>query len=94
MQTEEGYIPQNVIGAQFVGSTERMPVLNELVIQKNKVQNSTVLMTYRYKALKKKGDRVDAYYLDSNYHKCRKAFCLKDQSGYWFIVFEEERVSN
>lgn len=92
-ETEEGYVPHNVIGIQFVESVDRISVLNKLVKQKNAVQNSTVLMIYRYKDPQKNVERVDAYHFGSTYRGCRKAFCLKDQSDYWFMVFEEERTS-
>ena len=91
--TEEGYVPRNIIGIQFVESAERILVLNELVKQKNEVQNSNVLMIYRYEDLQKNIQRVNAYYFDQNVQDCRKAFCLKDEWDYWFMVFEEEHSS-
>ena len=47
-KTEEAYVPDYVIGIQNVGNKERIGILNKLVIQKNKKQNSDVLMIYRY----------------------------------------------
>ncbi|WP_394121094.1 hypothetical protein [Planococcus donghaensis] len=92
-ETVEGYTPHNVIGIQFVESVERILVLNELIKQKNEVQNSNVLMIYRYEDPQQKIQRVDAYYFDSTYQECRKAFCLIDEWHYWFMVFEEEHSS-
>jgi len=47
-QTDDGYIPHNVIGIQYIESAERIDYLNELILQKNKVQKSNVLIVYRY----------------------------------------------
>lgn len=92
-ETAEGYIPRNVIGIQYVESVERIQVLNDLVKQKNEVQNSNVLMIYRYEDPQKNIQRVDAYYSDKKFQDCRKAFCLMDEWDYWFMVFEEEHSS-
>lgn len=91
-ETEEGFVPHNVIGIQFVESVERIHILNELVKQKNSTQNSTVLMIYRYFDLEEKLQRIDAYYSSPNQQEYRKAFCLVDDYDYRFMIFEEEHL--
>ncbi|MFJ7849193.1 hypothetical protein ACIQZM_11450 [Peribacillus sp. NPDC097206] len=89
--TEEGFIPHNVIGIQYIESVDRMESLNELIVQKNVVQNSNVLMIYRYYDALFDVQRVYAYSFTPNGLKeVRKAICDKDDSGYWFMSFEEE----
>lgn len=61
-ETEEGYVPENVIGIQYVKSQERIDFLNRKVIEKNSVQQSHVLMIYRFFDTIKKVERVHAYY--------------------------------
>lgn len=90
-QTEESYIPHNVIGIQFIETAERIDFLNELIIDKNKGQNSNVLMIYRYYDAAFDIERVSAYYFTPmGLSERRNAICKQDESGSWFMTFEEE----
>ncbi|WP_240628571.1 hypothetical protein [Bacillus salacetis] len=90
-ETEEGYLPENVIGIQYVDSQERIDFLNNLVLEKNSVQQSQVLMIYRYYDNLKEEERVLAYYFTPEGKiELRNAICKQDEFGYWFMCFEEE----
>lgn len=91
--TEEGFIPHNAIGIQYIESVDRIEYLNNLIIQKNLVQNSNVLMVYRYYDAIIDLERVYAYsFTPAGLKERRSAICDQDDSGYWFIAFEEEYV--
>lgn len=91
--TEEGFIPHNVIGIQYIESVDRMDYLNDLIIQKNAVQNSNVLMFYRYYDAILDIERVYAYsFTPDGLKETRSAIFDQDDSGYWFMAFEEEYV--
>lgn len=91
--TEEGFIPHNVIGIQYIESLDRMDYLNDLIIQKNLVQNSNVLMVYRYYDAILDIERVHAYsFTPDGLKETRSAIFDQDDSGYWFMAFEEEYV--
>ena len=90
-QTEEGYIPHNVIGIQFIESAERINYLNELILQKNKVQQSNALMVYRYYDAENDIERVCTYsFTPKGLNEKRTAICKQDESGCWYMCFEEE----
>ena len=89
--TNEGYIPQNVIGIQNIESSSRISYLNKLVLKKNKNQQSNALMIYRFYDQDFGLDRVWAYHLaPSGTMKERRAICKMDEFGYWVSVFDEE----
>ncbi|WP_019156567.1 hypothetical protein [Robertmurraya massiliosenegalensis] len=89
--TEEGFIPHNVIGIQNVESCDRIKFLNKLIVRKNAVQKSNVLMIYRYYDLESDLERVSAYnYNAKGLSEQRSAICKQDELGYWFMCFEEE----
>lgn len=89
--TEEGYVPHNVIGIQYIESPERIDFLNDLVIQKSAVQKSNALMVYRYYDNELHLERVCAYYFTpTGLNEVRTAICTQDESGYWFMCFDEE----
>ena len=70
-----------------------MNYLNDLIIQKNAVQNSNVLMVYRYYDAILDIERVYAYsFTPDGLKETRSAICDQDDSGYWFMAFEEEYV--
>ncbi|MCK1997514.1 hypothetical protein MPH47_09820 [Psychrobacillus psychrodurans] len=90
-QTEEGYIPHNVIGIQFIESADKIGFLNSLIIQKNAIQNSNALMVYRYYDAELEIERVCAYsFSPKGLSEIRTAICKKDDSGYWYMSFDEE----
>jgi hypothetical protein len=93
-KTEEAYVPDYVIGIQNVGNKERIGILNKLVIQKNKKQNSDVLMIYGYSVDLENDEFIDKiwafYFSGTRILQDRKAICDVDNSGYWFMCFEEE----
>lgn len=92
-ETEEGFIPHNVIGIQYVESAERIEMLNDLIIKKNKIQNSNVLMVYRFYDPLIEVETVHAYYFTpTGLRESRNSICDLDDSGYWFLCFEEEYV--
>ena len=91
--TEEGFIPHNVIGIQYIESVDRMDYLNDLILQKNLVQNSNVLMVYRYYDAILDAQRVYAHsFTPDGLKETRLAICDQDGSGYWFMAFKEEYV--
>ncbi len=90
-QTEEGFVPHNVIGIQYLESAERIVMLNDLIVQKNRIQNSNILMVYRFNDTLHDLQGVHAYYFTpSGLSESRRAICKPDESGYWFSCFEEE----
>lgn len=90
-RTEEGYIPHNVIGIQYIESAARIDELNELIIQKNKEQKSNVLMIYRCQDDVFGLQRVQAYSISSEeLTEKRSAVFSQDQSGYYYMSFDEE----
>ncbi|HZG71888.1 MAG TPA: hypothetical protein VEY51_10180 [Chondromyces sp.] len=90
-QTEEEYIPHNVIGIQYIESAGRINHLNELVLQKNKAQQSNILMVYRYHDDKYGLQRVRAYSITpEGLNEERNAIFNQDQSGYCYLCFDEE----
>lgn len=90
-ETEKEFIPHNVIGIQFVESTERINYLNEKVLEKNAKQKSNVLMVFRYYDAEHDVQRVCGYfYTPTGLSEVRNAICKKDDFGYWFMCFEEE----
>lgn len=93
-ETDEGFTPHNVIGIQYVESRERMDFLNSLVLEKNAIQKSNVLMVYRYFDKLIKLEKVSAFYFSpTNLMEVRNAICKQDELGYWFMCFEEEQNS-
>lgn len=90
-ETEDGYIPHNVIGIQYVESVERIDYLNELVLQKNKVQKSNVLMIFRYHDDELDLQRVCAYSITpEGLIEKRNSIFKQDQSGYCYMYFDED----
>lgn len=90
-QTEGDYTPHNVIGIQLVESMERIEFLNELIIEKNKFQQSNVLMIYRLFDIECDMERVLAYHFTPvGLKETRNAICKQDEMGYWYMCFEEE----
>ncbi|GHI00996.1 hypothetical protein [Neobacillus kokaensis] len=90
-ETEEGFIPHNVIGIQNVETSNRIEFLNNLVLKKNEVQKSTVLMVYRYYDTEHELDRISAYqFSPKGVMRSRNAISKVDDFGYWFMCFEEE----
>jgi hypothetical protein len=90
-KTEENYAPHNVIGIQFIDTKERIEFLNEVVIEKNVVQRSNVLMIYRYYDKEFDLERIYAYsYSTEGLKDIRKAVCKQDFLGHWYMCFEEE----
>ncbi|MBW8352059.1 hypothetical protein K0H71_21895 [Bacillus sp. IITD106] len=90
-QTEDGYIPHNVIGIQYIESAERIDYLNKIILQKNTNQRSNVLMVYRYYDTKLDLERVCAYNFATNgLNEVRNAICKQDESGCWYMCFDEE----
>ncbi|MDM5250101.1 hypothetical protein [Lysinibacillus sp. G4S2] len=93
-QTEEGYIPHNVIGIQYIKSAERVDYLNKLILRKNKIQKSNVLMVYRYYDEEFDLQRVRAYSITpEGLNEERKAIFKYDQSGYCYMCFDEDFAS-
>ncbi|MEI4770474.1 hypothetical protein WAX74_12590 [Psychrobacillus sp. FJAT-51614] len=92
-QTDEGYVPHNVIGIQYIESAERIDYLNKLILNKNRVQGSNVLIIYRFFDNEFDLQRVRAYSITPDgLSEERNAIFNKDQSGYCYICFEEEYV--
>ncbi|WP_249872452.1 hypothetical protein [Oceanobacillus saliphilus] len=90
-KTEDGYFPHNVIGIQYVESMERISVLNEMVIEKNLIQKSNVLMVYRYFDVSEEMEKIEAWYFNaSGKVESREAIAKTDQFGYWFMCLKEE----
>ncbi|NHM30658.1 hypothetical protein G8761_08545 [Bacillus sp. C11] len=89
--TEEGFIPHNVIGIQFIESADRIAYLNNLVIEKNLSQKSNALMVYRYVDPDFNVERVRAYsFTPKGLHETRNAVCKIDDYRYWLMCFDEE----
>ncbi|MCM3624318.1 hypothetical protein M4D70_19000 [Brevibacillus borstelensis] len=92
--TNEEYIPHNVIGIQNIESESKIEHLNKLVIRKNKAQGSNALMIYRFYDADMDVERVWAYnFLASGQIEERKAICRMDELDYWYMCFEEEFVN-
>ncbi|MCA1054331.1 hypothetical protein LCM10_04970 [Rossellomorea aquimaris] len=90
-ETDEGCLPKHVIGIQYIESQERMEFLNKLVVEKNRLQQSHVLMVYRYEDPGTGMQKVSAcWFTPDGKREERHAFCKVDESGYWFMCFEEE----
>jgi hypothetical protein len=90
-ETEEGFIPNDVVGIQYVDSEERISYLNKLVLHKNKQQQSNALMVYRYFDESMQVQRIWAYhFLADGMVEERKAVCKEDEFGYFSMIFEEE----
>ena len=90
-ETEEDFVPHNVIGIQSIESKERIEYLNKMLTQKNAVQNSNVLMVYHLFDPELEGYRIFAYYfLVAGKREERNAICKTDELGYWYMCFEEE----
>lgn len=90
-ETEEGFIPHNIIGIQNVVSMERMEELNSIIMQKNAIQQSNVLMIYRIQDLERDLVRVIATFFKPNGNKViKEAISKRDVLGYWFMCFEKE----
>lgn len=91
--TEEGFVPHNVIGIQAIESEDRIDLLNRFVLEKNTVQKSNALMIYRYYDAELEIDRVAAYFFTpEGLSDSRKAVFTSDQTGCWFMCFDEEYV--
>ncbi|TSB45551.1 hypothetical protein [Alkalicoccobacillus porphyridii] len=91
VESAEGYHPTHVIGIQYVTSEARVEELNQLVKQRNGVQQSHVLMVYRYVDPLFHIECVAAYtFSKGSITEVRKAYCQKDQAGFWQMCFEEE----
>ncbi|MFJ6266299.1 hypothetical protein [Lysinibacillus xylanilyticus] len=91
--TEESYIPHNVIGIQYIESADRIDYLNDLILQKNMFQQSNCLMIYRYYDSDLDLERVYAYsFTPQGLNEVRNAICNRDDSGYWYICFDEDYV--
>lgn len=91
LQTDEAYTPHNAIGIQFIDNTDRIKYLNNLVIEKNKIQKSNVLMIYRYPEPQYNVQRVHAHYFTHDGKKNeRLAICTQDQAGGWYMCFDED----
>lgn len=91
--TDDGYLPHNVMGIQYIESAERIDYLNGLILQKNKVQKSNVLMVYRYYDNEFDVQRVRAYSITpEGLNEERNAVFQQDQSGYCYMCFDEDFV--
>lgn len=91
-ETEEGYIPRNVIGIQRIKSAERIDYLNNIIAKKNAVQKSAVLMIYRYYDASLDAEKISAHFFAADgWNESREAICKQDETGYWFMYFEEEQ---
>jgi len=90
-ETEDAYLPHNVIGIQSIESKERIKILNDLVMQKNSVQQSNVLMVYHLFKTELQGHSIYAYsFTGTGETEERHAIRKVDEFGYWFMCFEEE----
>ena len=55
------------------------------------IQKSNALMIYRYYDAEINSERIYACsFTPKGMSEARKAICAQDQTGYWFMVFEEE----
>jgi hypothetical protein len=86
-KTNNDFIPHNVIGIQNIEDQERIRDLNKLVQKRNKIQQSNVLMVYRFYDSEIEIDRVWAYHSTGAGHVVeeRRAICKLDEMGYWFM---------
>lgn len=92
-QTEKEYSPYNVIGIQFLSNPEEIDELNKIVVERNRMQMSHVLMVYRYHDSELNVQRVDAYFFtQTGLLETRRAFCIVDDMGYSYMCFEEEYI--
>jgi hypothetical protein len=92
-ETEEGFIPHNLVGIQYVESCDRINFLNNLIIQRNEIQKSHVLMVYRYYDGEYDVQRVSAYHFTpKGLSGIRNGICNQDEMGYWYMCFEEEYI--
>ncbi|MCG7344025.1 hypothetical protein MHZ92_07770 [Sporosarcina sp. ACRSL] len=90
-ETEEDYLPHNVIGIQLIESKERIEILNDLVMQKNSIQRSNALMVYHLYDSELDGYRIYAYsFTETGEIEERHAIRKVDEFGYWYMCFEEE----
>ncbi|MCA0970837.1 hypothetical protein LCM20_09565 [Halobacillus litoralis] len=89
-KTEEGYLPQHVIGIQNVGDADRIDTLNDLILQKNEVQASDVLMVYRYVGDEGVERVLGCRFDGDGLVESREALCKQDEMGYWYMGFVEE----
>ncbi|MGD6831024.1 hypothetical protein ACQCT5_02590 [Sutcliffiella halmapala] len=90
-ETDEGFIPKDVVGILYVESVNRISFLNQLILEKNKKQKSNVLMIYRFNDESLGVERVWAYHFVVNgIEGVRKAICKQDEFGYYNMCFEEE----
>ncbi|OIU73195.1 hypothetical protein BHE18_14825 [Rossellomorea aquimaris] len=90
-ETEEGCVPTHVIGIQYIESEKRIDYLNNLVLEKNRQQQSSALMVYRYDDVETEMQKVSAFWINPDGKQDeRHAFCKVDESGYWLMLFEEE----
>ncbi|WP_240948565.1 hypothetical protein [Bacillus sp. RO1] len=72
-------------------SEERISYLNNLVLHKNKQQQSNALMVYRYFDESLQVQIVWAYHFSvDGMLEERKAVCKEDEFGYFSMIFEEE----
>ncbi|MGE7928135.1 hypothetical protein [Lysinibacillus xylanilyticus] len=91
--TEESYIPHNVIGIQYIETADRIDYLNDLILHKNMLQQSNCLMIYHYYDSDLDLERVYAYsFTPQGLNEVRNAICNQDDSGYWYICFDEDYV--
>lgn len=90
--TEDYYVPDYVIGIMNIEKTERIKTLQEEVKKRNKIQNSECLMIYRYWDKEEDYYSIFSYYIshDNKTVVERKAISDVDNSGYWYMSFEEE----
>ncbi|WP_244886814.1 hypothetical protein [Rossellomorea vietnamensis] len=87
-ETEEGCVPTHVIGIQYIESERRIDYLNNLVVEKNRQQQSSVLMVYRYWDVETEMEKVSVFWFHPDGKQDeRHAFCKVDESGYWFMCF-------
>jgi len=85
--TEESYIPHNVIGIQYIESADRIDYLNDLILQRNMIQQSNCLMIYRYYDSNLDLERVCAYtFTPKGLNKVRNAICNQDDSATGIFV--------
>lgn len=91
-KTDENYIPDYVIGIINVESKARIKKLQEVVLKRNKIQKSEVLMIYRLYDYTKDYEQVEAYYCSSDLKTKvkREATSNTDDTGYWMMCYKEE----
>ena len=87
--------PQYVIGLQWLNNSERIDHLNQIIIKKNKQQQSDILMVYRFFDKNMKLERVWAYHFDeTGIIEERKIIVTTDNLGFWYMCFGEEFTAN